>query len=355
MPEISVIMSVYNGEDYLEEAIDSVINQTFKDWELIIINDCSTDGTEEILNKYKEKDERIVVSPNEVNLKLPSSLNKAIDLAKGKYIARMDADDICLPDRLKKQYEFMESNPDIDLSSCRFMTLKNGTVSSGGGGGRWDRDAINALLLFTNPILHPGVIGKSEMLKKLKYDTSLTCTEDLEIWTRVAKEGYKMMIQGEYLMLYRLHDKQITETTKNRQYKEVVKIQKEYFDALLEKMSEEQEEFYISGIYFRDKIDIDKFCSYYKWIKKANKKKKAFREEALDYALFEILAEYKRCGISKGDVIKGMMCFNPLFLIKELPERKKRAKEDGLKCIKAAEEIGYKHANGIVEFPVFSK
>ncbi len=355
MPEISVIMSVYNGEDYLAEAIDSVVNQTFKDWELIIINDCSTDGTAEILDKYKALDERIIISPNEVNLKLPSSLNKAIDLARGKYIARMDADDICLPDRLKKQYEFMESNQDIDLSSCRFMTLKNGVVASGGGGGRWDKDAINALLLFTNPILHPGVIGKSEMLKKLKYDTSLTCTEDLEIWTRVARENYKMMIQREYLMLYRLHDKQITETTKNRQYKEVVKIQKEYFDALLEKMSEEQEDFYISGIYFRDKMDIEKFCSYYKWIKKANKKKKAFKEDALDYALFEILAEYKRCGMQKKDILKGMLCFSPFFLMKELRGRKKRAKEDGIKCIKAAEEIGYKHTNGIVEFPVFSK
>ena len=95
-PEISIIMSVYNGETYLEEAIESVRNQTFLNWELIVINDCSQDSTGEILAALAAKDARIKVHPNEVNLKLPSSLNKGIGLSSGKYIARMDADDICL-------------------------------------------------------------------------------------------------------------------------------------------------------------------------------------------------------------------------------------------------------------------
>ena len=124
--KISVIMSVYNGEEYLREAIDSVLKQSFSDFELIIINNCSTDHTGEILARYASLDARVKVHTNEVNLRLPSSLNKAISLAEGKYIARMDADDICMPDRLEKQYDFMESHPDIALSSCRFMTLKNG-------------------------------------------------------------------------------------------------------------------------------------------------------------------------------------------------------------------------------------
>ena len=89
-------MSVYNGEDYLAETIESVLNQTFSDFEFIIINDCSTDRTIEILENYAKKDERVKVHTNEVNLRLPSSLNKAMSLSKGKYIARMDADDICL-------------------------------------------------------------------------------------------------------------------------------------------------------------------------------------------------------------------------------------------------------------------
>ena len=100
MPEISVIMSVYNGEEYLRPAVQSIIDQTFKNWELIVINDCSTDTTGQILDEFAKQDERVKVITNEVNLRLPSSLNKAIDAAGGKYIARMDADDYALPERL---------------------------------------------------------------------------------------------------------------------------------------------------------------------------------------------------------------------------------------------------------------
>ena len=183
-PAISLIMSVYNGEDYLAETIESVLNQSFENWEFIIINDCSTDTTSRILEEYALKDSRIKVHTNEVNLRLPSSLNKALSLSCGKYIARMDADDICMPDRLEKQYRFMEANQDIALSSCKFLTLKNGVYSSGGCGGRNDSEAIKAMLLVTNPILHPGIIAKAEIIKDLQYDKNFTCTEDMELWTR---------------------------------------------------------------------------------------------------------------------------------------------------------------------------
>ncbi len=354
-PKISVIMSVYNGEDYLAETLDSICNQSFKEWELVAINDCSTDSTLDILNKYAATDERIKVYTNEVNLRLPASLNKALSLAQGKYVARMDADDICLSDRFEKQYKFMEENPDVALSSCRFMTLKNGVVSSGGCGGRCDFESIKASLLLTNPILHPGVIAKADVIKELQYNTTVTCTEDLELWTRFAKSGYKIQIQPEYLVIYRLHDKQITQTSLDRQHKEVVKIEQDYYSYFLESMNEQQADFYINGLYFREKTDVNKFCEFYKWLKVINKKKKCFENDALDYAAFEILAEYKRCGITKKELIKAMACFNPFFLIKEIPDRKRRANEDGLKCIAAAEKIGLKHTSGPVEFPIFSK
>ena len=228
-PVLSVIMSVYNGESYLEEAVESVLNQTFTDFELIIINDCSTDSTAEILEKLSQKDERIKVHTNEVNLKLPTSLNKAISLCRGKYILRMDSDDLCLPERLEKQYYFMENNKDIDLSSIRFLTLKNGVYSSGGCGGRIDNEALKTMLLVTNPILHPGVIAKKEIFEEMNYDTSLTCTEDLELWTRLALNGKKMAILPEYLLIYRLHDKQITSTTLERQHKEVLSVEEKYY------------------------------------------------------------------------------------------------------------------------------
>ena len=352
-PDISVIMSVYNGETYLEEAVNSIINQTLKNWELIIINDCSTDSTPGILADFALKDERIKVYTNEVNLKLPASLNKAISLCNGKYIARMDADDICLPDRLEKQFKFMEENDDVSLSSCRFMTVKNGVYASGGAGGRLDSDALKALLLVANPILHPGVIARAEIMKKFNYDTTLTCTEDLELWTRLVSANCKIQILPECLLIYRLHDKQITSTTLERQHTEVLKIEQKYYASLVGEMDEEMKSFYISGVYFKENADINKFLAYAKWLKKTAAKN--FAKNTVDYALFEILAEYKRCGVSKSDVIKAMLSFNPCFLVKEFTRRKRAAAKDIEKCTKVANALGLRQTSGTKEYPIFEK
>lgn len=353
MPDISVIMSVYNGETYLKEAIESVINQTFKNWELIVINDCSTDSTAEILENFQAMDDRVKVHTNEVNLKLPSSLNKAISLSRGKYIARMDADDICLPNRLEKQFEYMEQNPDISMSSVRFMTLKNGVYASGGAGGRRDNNSLCAMLFVMNPILHPGVIARAEVLKELNYDTTLTCTEDLELWTRMAMNNKKMAILDECLLIYRLHDKQITSTTLERQHKEVLNIQNKYYETVICKMNDNMQKFYIGGIYFKEDADIGKFIEYSKWLKGVTCKN--IDSESVSYALLEILAEYKRCGVSKGDIIKAMLTFNPLFLLKEIIRRKKDAESDIKKCMKVAKDLGLKQTGGTKEFPIFKK
>ena len=351
--EISVIMSIYNGEQYLEETIDSVLSQTFRNWELIVINDCSTDSTADILKRYAEMDERIKVHTNEVNLRLPTSLNKAISLSTGKYIARMDADDICLPERFEKQYKFMEENKDISLSSCRFMTLKNGMYAPGGCGGRCDHNALKAMLLVTNPILHPGVIAKSEVMKKLCYDTTLTCTEDLELWTRMITDGQKIAIMPEFLLIYRLHDKQITSTTLDRQHTEVLKIQQKYYRDLVGQMSDEMQKFYISGIYFKENADTEKFREFAKWLK--SESRKSFKKDIIEYALFEMLAEYKRCGISKKEIIKTMLTFSKVFLVKEIIRRKQNAKNDLKKFCKATEKLGLRQVSGTKEFPIYSK
>lgn len=352
-PDISVIMSVYNGETYLKEAIESVRKQTFKNWELIVINDCSADATGEILADFSAKDARIKVYTNEVNLRLPASLNKAISLCNGKYIARMDADDICLPERLEKQYRFMEENEDVALSSCRFMTMKNGVYASGGCGGRCDFEGIKAMLLVANPILHPGVFAKAEVMKKYPYDTTLTCTEDLELWTRLVMENQKIQILPECLLIYRLHDKQITSTTLERQHTEVLKIQQKYYGTLLCEMDEPMQKFYIGGIYFKENADIGQFLAYKKWLTQMADQQ--FDKDAICYALFEILAEYKRRAVSKSGVIKAVLTFRPCFLVKEGIRRKAAAKKDIEKCLKAANAIGLKQTAGDKAFPIFEK
>ena len=353
VPEISVIMSVYNGEAYLVEAVESIRTQTFQNWELVIINDCSTDTTPELLEAFAREDARIKVHTNAVNLRLPKSLNKAISLCTGKYIATMDADDIALPDRLEKQYRFMEENPEVALSSCRFMTMKNGVYAAGGAGCRCDTASIRAMLLVANPILHPGVIAKADVMRRFLYDTTLTCTEDLELWTRMAAENLRIEILPECLMLYRLHEKQITSTTLERQRVEVLKIQQKYYAALLQEMDAQTQDFYIHGIYFREQADISRFLAYAKWLKRVGSKQ--FGKHALNYALFEILAEYKRRGLSKAAVLKAMLSLNPFFAAAELLRRKNAAKADIAKCIQVAEAIGLRQIAGTHQYPIFGK
>ena len=192
-------------------------------------------------------------------------------------------------------------------------------------------------------------------MKKFNYDSTLTCTEDLELWTRLATENQKIMILDECLLIYRLHDKQITETTRERQRTEVVAVQKRYYSELLDEMDGDIEKFYINGIYFRDSANVKEFCAFFKWLKAVNNKSGKIEKEALYYAMFEILAEYKRKGVSKAGIIKAMLSFGLPFLMKEIPARKKRAIIDGRKCIDSAAKIGLKQTGGSPEFPIFSQ
>lgn len=116
-PKVTVLMPAYNAEKYIETAIESILNQTYKDFEFIIVNDCSTDSTLDIIERYAKQDKRIKIISNKENQKIAQTLNNGLKEAKGKYIARLDADDWSYPERLEKQVNFMEENPDVVLSS----------------------------------------------------------------------------------------------------------------------------------------------------------------------------------------------------------------------------------------------
>jgi hypothetical protein len=152
-------------------------------------------------------------------------------------------------------------------------------------------------------------------------------------------------------LIYRLHDKQITSTTLEKQHTEVLKVQDKYYGKLLQEMDEEMKKFYISGIYFTEKADIAKFFEYAKWLKEKAAGK--FDKKAVSYALFEVLAEYKRRGVPKASVLKAMLSFDPFFLTQEVVRRKKTAREDIKKCMSVAERIGLKQTAGTKEYPIF--
>lgn len=216
MPLISILLPAYNASKYIKEAIDSVLQQTLADFELIIINDGSNDNTKEIILSYS--DSRIVYVENEINLKLIKTLNKGIDLAKGKYIARMDADDIALPNWLEIQYNFIITH-DADVVSGHLLYLSdNGKEIYHNEKSKFflqPKDIAN-IILFDNCLSHPGIFIKADILKKYKYnDTNKVIHfEDFDLWNRLCKDNIQIWNHTTPIILWRLTPTSISHTYK---------------------------------------------------------------------------------------------------------------------------------------------
>ena len=204
IPKISVIMPVYRGDDYLSEAVDSVLNQTYTDFEFVIICDDPTDETRYVLDRYKQNDSRIRIYYQE-RQGLVNSLNKAISLAKGEYIARMDADDISLPTRFEKQIKFMDNNPEIGVSGTWIKTI--GDIPGHVWKHPCDHETIRSKLLFESALVHPSVIIRKDIFCKngLCYNSDETYAEDYGLWVR-AITRLKFANIPEILLHYRVHN-----------------------------------------------------------------------------------------------------------------------------------------------------
>ena len=212
MPKVTVLMSVYNGEKYLREAMESILNQTFGDFEFLIINDASTDTSKEIILSYA--DLRIVYVENEINLGLTKSLNEGLKLVKGEYVARMDDDDISLPMRLEKQVQFMDNNPDVGVCGTWFKLFPSGELVER----PVTNDEIRLHLFRDNALGHPTVMLRVEVLKwnNFYYNPEYTYAQDYELWTRLMQKT-KMHNIPEVLLKYRVHETQICKVHTGRQ------------------------------------------------------------------------------------------------------------------------------------------
>lgn len=207
MIKISIIMPTYNAEEYLKEAIDSILNQTYSNFELLIIDDNSKDKTREIINAYQ--DDRIKLING--NCKgLPAALNVGLKNAQGEYIARMDADDISMPDRLEKQINFLTEHPEISLCSSLMMTYKDGKDLQILGK-KMSADEVKVDLLFKTPIFHPTVMFRKSDFEKhnLHYNEALRGAEDFELWTRAA-QYLNFEVLGDILLKYRIENNKAT-------------------------------------------------------------------------------------------------------------------------------------------------
>lgn len=227
MVSISVILPAYNVAEYIKQSIDSILSQSFRDFELIIINDGSTDSTAEIILQYD--DPRIIYVDNEDNKGLVYSLNKGIAMSNGKYIARMDADDVASPDRLETQFRFMEINPETDICGSWMNILENEGKTVGGIRGVVHNPI--QLLSKGNFLFHPTILMKRSFLSenKLEYQ-EYECAEDYKLWLEAAKKGANFYVIPEPLLSYRFSTSQTSNSKKQIQTVTAARIQKEAFD-----------------------------------------------------------------------------------------------------------------------------
>lgn len=201
-PKVSVVMPVYNGEKYLAEAIRSILDQSFKDFELLVINDGSTDRTGDMLRSYT--DPRIVILENETNLGLSKSFNKGIMASRGSYIARMDADDVAVPERFEKQMSFLAAHPEVDIVGSATWRIDGEGRRLGISRKALEPQALKWQSLFSTPLFHPTVMGKASVFKENPFDESLPSSEDYELWSRlIFEKNIKIANLPEPLLMYR--------------------------------------------------------------------------------------------------------------------------------------------------------
>lgn len=193
-------MPVYNAAKYLPEAIDSILSQTFQDFEFLIINDGSTDQTEKIINSYTDQRIRLVSQDNQG---LSVALNKGLNLARGKYIARMDADDISLPERLAKQAAFMDSHPAVGICGTGAMIIDEQGQAIRRAAYPLSHEEIEVELLFNSTFAHPAVMFRRSVLQTHNLNYHHDKGEDFELWTRAVKVT-KLANLKECLIKYRL-------------------------------------------------------------------------------------------------------------------------------------------------------
>lgn len=201
-PKISVLMPAYNAEKYIWEAIESILNQTFTDFEFIIVDDCSTDRTWEIIQEYAKKDGRIVILRNEENLWIAGARNKLLSLAKDQYIVWQDADDISMDYRLEKQYEYMEKHPEVWIcwGGLQFFDEKGDKTK------RLYRETdteIRKTIFRYSPVSQPAAILRKDAIDKVwGFDEWLDVAEDLNLSFKIGRY-YQFANLPEIILRYR--------------------------------------------------------------------------------------------------------------------------------------------------------
>ena len=231
MPEITVLMSVKNGEKYIKDAIDSVLKQSFTDFELLVMDDNSEDETTHIVQNYK--DARIRLEKR--NTDFIQNLNEGLSLSRGNYIARMDADDMMHSERLRIQLKRMKKNPEIVVCGTwvkQFSDTCTVKTAIRWGNGIIEKPVQN--LLQCNVIVHPSaMINKNFLVENQIRYQDYPCVEDYKLWFDIAKAGGTLFVEPQDLLFYRISESQVTYNRREEMYKSSIRLRKEILHYLL--------------------------------------------------------------------------------------------------------------------------
>lgn len=233
-PLVTVLLPVYNNEN-INICIDSVLKQTFKDFELLIIDNASTDKTVEVIKSYDDSRIRLVI--NDENIGPTGSLNKGVNLAEGKYIARIDADDLMLPERLQKQFDFMESNPEYGIAGSWTKHIDEDNNLSETNKLCVTDKGVRAYMMIQSPFYHPAVMIRSSVLKdnNLNYDLSIRVAVEYKLWNEILKYS-KGCNLPEVLTYYRVSSNSLSHANADTKIKEYLKVRKSICEEHNEKL-----------------------------------------------------------------------------------------------------------------------
>jgi glycosyltransferase involved in cell wall biosynthesis len=232
MPQVTVLLPAYNASQYIAECIESLLSQTFTDFELLIINDGSTDDTVAICERYA--DPRIRLVHNLGNRGVTYTLNRGVELAIAPLIARMDADDVAMKNRLEVQVRYLENHPEVAAVSSEMIQItQEGKVGRRVIPTPNDSDYICWALMFRNPIMHPTVMFRTSLIRAMNgYGTEETYVEDYDLWSRLHRI-YPIHVLPERLITYRIHEESVCNQNNSRQAIAAARIARDNMEFLL--------------------------------------------------------------------------------------------------------------------------
>ena len=226
--KLTVVMPAYNASKYISTTIQSIVQQTFAEWKLIVINDCSTDNTKDIVEEWTRKDKRIHIVNNEENLKVARSMNKGIALVNTLYFARIDSDDVLLPMHFEKLIQYLEEHKDISICGSQVITIDEHGSFRRTWNYETNSDWLQMSSVFACPFLQSSVIMKTEVIKSIEgYRIEKELVEDYELWIRALLK-YKAANYNDYTIQYRIHSSNMSESNKEKILAMLEKLYLEY-------------------------------------------------------------------------------------------------------------------------------